>query len=127
MGTGLGKIIEYSPLWLCNAISFLWFICLCAFACKIVKLMGGLELFHQDNVYLFVDMRTFWASVRLVHPITWFKPQWQIVLPLTVPRLKTREFSFSLIVCGVLFEINVLLTHALFPSLLFRYMGRLCF
>jgi hypothetical protein len=33
-----------------NAISFLYFICLCAFACNIVELMVGLVLIHQDNL-----------------------------------------------------------------------------
>jgi hypothetical protein len=45
-------------LLLCNAISFFCFICLRAFACNIFGLKCGLELFHQDNLYLFVDMRT---------------------------------------------------------------------
>jgi hypothetical protein len=50
---------------LCNAISFLCVICLCAFAYNIVELMGGLVLFHQDNLYLFVDMRTCWGRCEV--------------------------------------------------------------
>jgi hypothetical protein len=34
------------------------FIYVCAFACNIVQVIGGLEIFHQDNLYLFVHMRT---------------------------------------------------------------------
>jgi hypothetical protein len=45
-----------------NAISFLGFTCVCAFAYKNVKLMDGFELLHQDNLYLFVHTRTCWGS-----------------------------------------------------------------
>jgi cbb3-type cytochrome oxidase subunit 3 len=55
---------RYSPHWLCNAISFLCFICLCAFASNIVRLMDGLELFHQDNLYLFVGYENCLGRVR---------------------------------------------------------------
>ncbi len=65
MDSGLGKIIEYPPLWLCNAMRFICFICLYAFAYNIVELMGGLELFHQDNLCLFVDMRTYWGKCEV--------------------------------------------------------------
>ena len=40
------SIIEYLPFSFDNAIRYLCFMCLCAFACIFVKLMGGLELFH---------------------------------------------------------------------------------
>jgi hypothetical protein len=39
------------------AISCLCLICLYAFACNIVKLMGGLELPKQDNLCLFVHIK----------------------------------------------------------------------
>jgi hypothetical protein len=52
-----------SDLLLHIAINFLCFICLCAFACNIVELMVGLELIQQDNLYLFVHMRTVLGQV----------------------------------------------------------------
>jgi hypothetical protein len=30
--------------------------------------MGGLELFHQDNLCLFVDMRTCWGKCEVGAP-----------------------------------------------------------
>jgi hypothetical protein len=51
-------------------------------------------------------------------------PQWQFVLPLTVPRRLPIGFSLSLIVCDVYFETEY--NHALFSSLPFGCVGRLC-
>lgn len=69
--SGLNKGIEYLLFSPDNAISPLCFICLCALACTIVELIGGLEWIHQ-YLYFFVPIRT---KVRLVHPWSWFKSQ----------------------------------------------------
>jgi hypothetical protein len=45
-----GKFIENPHICLALLLSFLCFICLCAFACNIVELMGELELIHQRQI-----------------------------------------------------------------------------
>jgi hypothetical protein len=53
--------------------SYVLYVCVLLHA-NVVKLMDGLKLlFNQDNLYLFVHVRTCGASVRLVHPRTEFK------------------------------------------------------
>jgi hypothetical protein len=78
-GTLVSGSHRVSTLLVCNAISLLSFICLCAFAYNNVEYMGGLESYFTKTICtcLFIWEHV-GASVRLLHPRTWFKPQWQI-------------------------------------------------
>jgi hypothetical protein len=86
-GSGLDKVIEYPGICLTMLLAS-YGICLYAFAYNIVELMGGLELYHQDNVYLYVFTRTCWSKWGWCTLEPGLNLQWQIVLALTVPTTK---------------------------------------
>jgi hypothetical protein len=59
-----------------------------------VELMGWLELIRQDNLYLFVHMRTCWGKCGVLldrRTKTWVK---QLVATMTVPRRNTSGFLY---------------------------------
>lgn len=50
------------------AVLFLCFVCLYAFECSIVDLVGVLDLIHRDNLYLFVSLKPDGAKACFGHP-----------------------------------------------------------
>jgi hypothetical protein len=93
---------------------------LCAF-----ELMGGLDFFHQDSLYLFVHMRISWACMRLVLPRTWYKSPVANCFATDRSKAVTPMVN-SLFVVSYL-KLIFSLTHALFSSLPFGCEERLCF
>ncbi len=126
-GSGLGKIIEYPPF--CFAMplaSYVLYVCVLLHA----KLSGwsvGWSYFTKTSCACLFIREPVGASVRLVRYRTLFKPPVANCFATDRSKAVTQGFSFSLIVCGVLLKLIFLYTHALFPSLPFRCVERLCF
>jgi hypothetical protein len=61
-----------------------------------------------------------------VHPATRFKPPVANCFAIDRSKAVTPKVIIC-VVCGLFFEFDIPITHALFPTLLFDFVERLCF
>ncbi len=122
-GSGLGKVIEYPPF--CFAMplaSYVLYVCVLLHA----TLSGwsvGWSYFTKTTCACLFKREPVGASVRLVHPRTWFKPPVANCFATDRSKAVTSRVLFFVNCLWCPFEINILYAHALFPSLIFAAWG----
>jgi hypothetical protein len=98
--SGVGKISTQLSAWQCYKLPIVYKFSY--FLYNIVELMSGLKLFQRDNLYMLFIWEPVGASMRLVHPRTWFKPPVTICFAMDRCKGYLVMFSFSLIVGSTL-------------------------
>ena len=111
-------------LWLCNAIKFLFlYVCMLLHA-TLLSWWVGWSYFTKTTCACLLIWEPVGASVRLVHPRTWFKPPVAICFATDRSKAVTPRVLTFVNCLWRHFETDY--NHAVFSSLLFGCVGRLC-
>jgi hypothetical protein len=108
-GSVLGKILEYPPFCFATLLaSYVLYVCVLLHA----TLSGwsvGWSYFTKTTCACLFIREPVGTKVSLVHLRTWFKPPVANCFATDRNKAVSHGFSFSLIVCGVHFEIYILI------------------